>query len=69
MPSDPVALRTELKTNYEDLFSSPYQAAARGYIDDVIMPRETRRWLIRSLELRADQARGDAARKHGNIPL
>ena len=48
---DPVALRNELKANYADLFSSPYQAAARGYIDDVIVPRETRRWLIRSLEL------------------
>lgn len=66
---DPVALRDELKANYADLFSSPYQAAARGYIDDVIMPRETRRWLIRSLELARTKRIATPARKHGNIPL
>jgi propionyl-CoA carboxylase beta chain len=66
---DPIALRNELKANYEDLFSSPYQAAARGYIDDVIMPRETRRWLIRSLELARTKRVRTPARKHGNIPL
>jgi propionyl-CoA carboxylase beta chain len=67
--SDPIALRTELKTNYEDLFSSPYQAAARGYIDDVIMPRETRRWLIRSLQIARGKRVATPRRKHGNIPL
>lgn len=66
---DPVALRSELKANYEDLFSSPYQAAARGYIDDVIMPRETRQWLIRSLELARAKRVATPRRKHGNIPL
>jgi propionyl-CoA carboxylase beta chain len=67
--SDPVALRNQLKANYEDLFSSPYQAAARGYIDDVIMPGETRRWLIRSLELARGKRVATPRRKHGNIPL
>lgn len=66
---DPVSLRGELKANYQDLFSSPYQAAARGYIDAVIMPRETRRWLIRSLELARTKRVAAPARKHGNIPL
>lgn len=66
---DPVALRTDLKTDYAHLFSSPYQAAARGYIDDVIVPRETRRWLIRSLELARAKRVKTPARKHGNIPL
>ncbi len=67
--ADPAVLRNELKADYEDLFSSPYQAAARGYIDDVIMPHETRRWLIRSLELARTKRVRTPARKHGNIPL
>lgn len=66
---DPAALRADLKSTYEDLFASPYQAAARGYIDDVILPRETRRWLIRSLELARTKRVRTPARKHGNIPL
>ena len=45
------------------------QAAARGYIDDVIMPHETRRWLIRSLELARTKRVRTPSRKHGNIPL
>lgn len=67
--ADPAALRDELKSTYADLFSSPYQAAARGYIDDVIMPHETRSWLIRSLELARAKRVRTPARKHGNIPL
>ena len=57
------------KADYADLFSSPYQAAARGYIDVVIMPRETRRWLIRSLDLARTKRIDTPKRKHGNIPL
>ena len=47
---DPAARRAELVAEYEDLFASPWQAAGRGYIDDVIVPRRTRPWLIRALD-------------------
>lgn len=66
---DPVARRAELVAEYEDLFASPWQAAGRGYIDDVIEPRQTRRWLIRALALARSKRVSVPARKHGNIPL
>jgi acetyl-CoA carboxylase carboxyltransferase component len=66
---NPEARRQELVEEYEELFASPYQAASRGYIDDVIPPRETRRWLIRSLELARTKRVATPRRKHGNIPL
>jgi propionyl-CoA/long-chain acyl-CoA carboxylase carboxyl transferase subunit len=66
---DPSARRAELIEQYEDLFASPYQAAARGYIDAVIRPRETRKWLITSLGLAREKRLQTPARKHGNIPL
>jgi acetyl-CoA carboxylase carboxyltransferase component len=67
--SDPSARRQELVAEYEDLFASPYQAASRGYIDDVIEPRRTRPWLIRALALARSKRVTTPARKHGNIPL
>ena len=66
---DPAARRAELITEYEDLFASPWQAAARGYIDDVIAPRRTRPWLIRALALARSKRVSTPPRKHGNIPL
>jgi acetyl-CoA carboxylase carboxyltransferase component len=66
---DPEARRGELIREYEDLFASPYQAASRGYIDDVIEPRRTRPWLIRSLALARAKRVAAPKRKHGNIPL
>jgi len=48
---DAVARKQELVGEYQDLFASPYQAASRGYIDDVIQPSMTRPWLIRALAL------------------
>jgi acetyl-CoA carboxylase carboxyltransferase component len=66
---DPAARRRELVTEYEELFASPYQAASRGYIDDVIEPRHTRSWLIRALALARSKRVAMPARKHGNIPL
>jgi acetyl-CoA carboxylase carboxyltransferase component len=61
--------RTRLVTEYEAEFSNPYIAAARGYIDEVILPRETRPRLIRSLEVLADKRDTNPRKKHGNIPL
>jgi acetyl-CoA carboxylase carboxyltransferase component len=61
--------RARLVTEYEAEFSNPYIAAARGYIDEVILPRETRPRLIRSLEILADKRDTNPRKKHGNIPL
>jgi acetyl-CoA carboxylase carboxyltransferase component len=66
---DPAAKEKELVEAYRDQFASPYQAAGRGYIEAVIEPRETRRWLIRSLELLRNKREERPKRKHGNIPL
>jgi acetyl-CoA carboxylase carboxyltransferase component len=66
---DPSARRQELVREYEDLFASPYQAASRGYIDDVIEPRTTRRRIIQALELARTKRVPVPKRKHGNIPL
>ena len=66
---EPAKLKAELNAEYADLFASPYQAASRGYVDDVIEPRTTRPWLIRALNLARTKRVTTPARKHGNIPL
>ena len=66
---DPDARRAELVAEYEDLFASPWQAAGRGYVDDVIEPRRTRPWLIRALAMARSKRVSTPPRKHGNIPL
>jgi propionyl-CoA carboxylase beta chain len=67
--TDPVGERRRLVEEYEAAFSNPYVAAARGYIDEVILPRETRPRLIRALEVLADKRDTNPRKKHGNIPL
>src|SRR5687767_13325607 len=54
---------------YREKFAHPYEAAARGYIDDVIDPRETRARLISGLDLLRQKRDSNPPRKHGNIPL
>ncbi len=66
---DPAAERKRLVAEYEAEFSNPYVAAARGYIDEVILPRETRPRLARALEMLADKRDTNPRKKHGNIPL
>ena len=66
---DPVAERARLVAEYEAEFANPYVAAARGYVDDVIKPSETRPRLIRALETMADKRQENPRKKHGNIPL
>jgi acetyl-CoA carboxylase carboxyltransferase component len=66
---DPAARRRELVAEYTARFANPYVAAERGYVDDVIEPRETRRELIRGLELCLRKTVERPPRKHGNIPL
>jgi len=66
---DPAGERKRLVAEYEAEFSNPYVAAARGYIDEVILPRETRPRLVRALEILADKRDTNPRKKHGNIPL
>ena len=66
---DEVAERRRLVERYEAEFNHPYVAAARGYIDEVILPSETRPRLIRGLEILADKRDTNPRKKHGNIPL
>src|ERR1700741_3468253 len=61
--------REQLIGDYRGRFANPYAAAERGYIDDVILPRETRPRLIRALELLQGKRVSGPRRKHGNIPL
>jgi acetyl-CoA carboxylase carboxyltransferase component len=67
--ADPDAERRRLVTEYERQFANPYVAAARGYVDAVIKPSETRPRLIAALELLADKKDANPRKKHGNIPL
>jgi len=66
---DPAAKERELIAAYREQFASPWQAAGRGYIEAVIPPRETRRQLIRALEMLRNKREDRPKRKHGNIPL
>ena len=66
---DAAAEHRRLVEEYEREFANPYIAAARGYVDDVIRPRETRPRLIRALEVMADKRDTNPRKKHGNIPL
>jgi propionyl-CoA carboxylase beta chain len=61
--------RKELISEYRNKFASPYIAAERGYIDDVIEPQETRPRLINALETLVSKREGRPRKKHGNIPL
>ena len=67
--TDPVAKRAELVADYEERFANPFTVAARGYVDDVIQPRETRWRLIQALALLRAKRRPRPERRHGNIPL
>jgi propionyl-CoA carboxylase beta subunit len=66
---DPQATRARLVGEYEEHFANPYVAAARGYVDDVIRPSETRPRVIAAFEMLADKRDTNPPKKHGNIPL
>jgi len=66
---DPATERTRLVRDYEEQFANPYAAAARGYVDDVILPSQTRPRLIAALDMLADKRDTNPRKKHGNIPL
>lgn len=67
--ADPIATRAEKIQEYKNKFASPYEAAKRGYIDDVIEPDSTRPRIIAALEMLASKRESRPAKKHGNIPV
>ena len=66
---DPAARTAELEEDFREKFAHPYLAARRGFVDDVIDPRETRARLISGLQMLANKRDRNPPRKHGNIPL
>ncbi len=66
---DPVAERTRLVDDYRRTFANPFKAAELGYIDEVLMPHDTRPRLITSLKALENKREKNPPRKHGNIPL
>ena len=66
---DQDAKRQELVADYREQFANPYIAANRGYIDDVIDPRDTRPRIIDALDMLANKVDDMPSKKHGNIPL
>ena len=66
---DPAAKRSELIADYNEKFANPYIAAEHGFIDEVILPRETRKKLIKALALLENKRDTMPPKKHGNIPL
>jgi propionyl-CoA carboxylase beta chain len=67
--TDRERLRDTLTREYREKFANPYAAAERGYIDEVIEPRDTRRKLIQALEVLHTKRDQNPPKKHGNIPL
>ena len=67
--ADSDSRRAELIEEYTERFANPYSAAERGYVDDVIDPRDTRRVLARSLAMLRTKKEKLPQRKHGNVPL
>ena len=66
---DKVKRKAELVADYREQFANPYIAAERGFVDDVIEPRDTRPRLINALEMLTNKRDQNPAKKHGNIPL
>jgi propionyl-CoA carboxylase beta chain len=66
---DPAALKAKLAAEYREKFANPYIAAARGFVDDIIEPRDTRSRLINALGVLQNKRDENPPKKHGNIPL
>lgn len=67
--ADPNAKWLEKENEYAEMFANPYRAAERGFIDDVILPEETRSKVIAAFEMLENKAEQLPQKKHGNIPL
>ena len=66
---DPVQALTEKEQEYAGIFANPYRAAERGFVDEVIMPEETRIKLIKAFKMLENKVDTLPKKKHGNIPL
>ncbi|WP_303315562.1 acyl-CoA carboxylase subunit beta [Flavivirga abyssicola] len=66
---DPAEKLAEKEAEYAEKFANPYKAARRGFIDEVILPKNTRRKLIKAFSMLEDKHVDTPKRKHGNIPL
>lgn len=66
---DPAARMNELVADYTERFANPYLAAEKGYIDEVVMPEETRSKLIKGYKMLENKVVNLPRKKHGNIPL
>jgi len=67
--ADPVAKRAELIASYQEKFNNPYFAASLGAIEEIILPRETRKRIIAVLNAMQDKKEARLEKKHNNIPL
>ncbi|MGE0684395.1 MAG: acyl-CoA carboxylase subunit beta [Candidatus Binatia bacterium] len=67
--TDPQVERERLVSDYRKKFANPFKAAELGYIDEVIMPADTRPHLIRALDMLQNKREKNPPKKHGNIPL
>jgi propionyl-CoA carboxylase beta chain len=67
--ADPDALRAERVAEFRSKLANPYVAATRGFVDEVIFPRATRRKVVAALEMTASKRDKNPPKKHGNIPL
>jgi propionyl-CoA carboxylase beta chain len=67
--ANPQAERERLVAEYRQTFANPFKAAELGYIDEIIMPADTRAHLIRSLDMLQNKREKNPPKKHGNIPL
>ncbi len=67
--TDPATKLAEKEAEYAELFAHPYNAASRGYVDEVITPSDTREKLIRAFDMLKNKVRNTPRKKHGNIPL
>jgi propionyl-CoA carboxylase beta chain len=67
--TDPEKLRAQKVAEFREKFANPYVAADRGFIDEVIEPRQTRRKIVAGLEMTHGKREKGPPRKHGNIPL
>jgi len=67
--ADPAQAWKEKEQEYSDLFTNPYRAAERGFVDEVILPEETRERLIAAYAMLENKVKNNPKRKHGNIPL
>jgi propionyl-CoA carboxylase beta chain len=66
---DPEAARAQRVAEFREKFANPYVAADRGFVDEVILPRQTRRKIAAGLDMTRNKRDTNPPKKHGNIPL